>query len=89
MSFQLVSSVWTNRRPSSCKATIPRSWAAAGRGGAASHDGRDHDGERHYFLAPGERYDLKARRRRNPDWLDAAAGPLSSRRKTDHLPRSK
>ena len=34
-----------------------------GRGVVGIYDGKDHDGKRYYFLAPGERFDLKARRR--------------------------
>jgi cyanophycinase len=34
-----------------------------GRGVVAISDGKDHDGKHYYFLAPGERFDLKARRR--------------------------
>ena len=34
-----------------------------GRGVVGVYDGKDHDGKRYYFLAPGERFDLKARRR--------------------------
>ena len=34
-----------------------------GRGVVAISDGKDHDGRRYYFLAPGERFDLKNRRR--------------------------
>jgi cyanophycinase len=38
-----------------------------GRGVVAVHDGRDHDGRAYYFLGPGERFDLAARRRVNGD----------------------
>jgi cyanophycinase len=34
-----------------------------GRGVVGIYDGKDHDGKRYYLLAPGEKYDLKARRR--------------------------
>jgi cyanophycinase len=34
-----------------------------GRGVVGIYDGRDHDGRPYYLLAPGERFDLKARRR--------------------------
>src|SRR5262249_11989636 len=34
-----------------------------GRGVAGIYDGRDHDGKRYYFLAPGELFDLHSRRR--------------------------
>ena len=34
-----------------------------GRGVVGIYDGRDHDGKPYYFLATGERFDLKARRR--------------------------
>jgi cyanophycinase len=34
-----------------------------GRGVVGISDGRDHDGKPYYFLAPGERFDLKTRRR--------------------------
>jgi cyanophycinase len=34
-----------------------------GRGVVGIYDGKDHDGKRYYFLAPGERFDLKDRRR--------------------------
>jgi cyanophycinase len=34
-----------------------------GRGVVGIYDGKDHDGKRYYYLAPGERYDLKQRRR--------------------------
>jgi cyanophycinase len=34
-----------------------------GRGVVGIYDGKDHDGKRYYFLAPGERFDLKGRRR--------------------------
>ena len=34
-----------------------------GRGIVGIYDGKDHDGKRYYFLAPGEQFDLKARRR--------------------------
>jgi cyanophycinase len=34
-----------------------------GRGVVGIYDGKSHDGKRYYFLAPGERYDLKQRRR--------------------------
>jgi len=38
-----------------------------GRGVVAIHDGREHDGRKYYFLAPGEQFDWKARRRVNSD----------------------
>ena len=38
-----------------------------GRGVVGIYDGREHDGKRYYFIAPGERFDLKARRRVAPD----------------------
>ena len=38
-----------------------------GRGIVGIYDGKDHDGKRYYLLAPGERFDLKARRRVGPD----------------------
>jgi len=38
-----------------------------GRGVVAIHDGREHDGRKYYFLAPGEQFDWKARRRVNVD----------------------
>ncbi len=38
-----------------------------GRGVVAVHDGRDHDGRKYYFLAPGEQFDWKARRRVEAD----------------------
>jgi cyanophycinase len=34
-----------------------------GRGVVGIYDGKDHDGKRFYFLAPGERFDLRERRR--------------------------
>jgi cyanophycinase len=34
-----------------------------GKGVVGIYDGKDHDGKRYYFLAPGERFDLKDRRR--------------------------
>jgi cyanophycinase len=34
-----------------------------GRGVVGIYDNKDHDGKRYYFLAPGERFDLKSRRR--------------------------
>jgi cyanophycinase len=34
-----------------------------GRGVVGIYDGKNHDGKRYYFLAPGERFDLKGRRR--------------------------
>jgi cyanophycinase len=34
-----------------------------GRGVVGIYDGKDHDGKRYYFLAPGERFDLKRRHR--------------------------
>ncbi len=34
-----------------------------GRGIVGIYDNKDHDGKKYYFLAPGERFDLKARRR--------------------------
>ncbi len=34
-----------------------------GRSVVAIYDGQDHDGRRYYYLAPGERFDLKLRRR--------------------------
>ena len=37
-----------------------------GRGVVGIYDDKDHDGKRYYFLAPGERFDLKARRRVAP-----------------------
>jgi cyanophycinase len=51
-----------------------------GRSVVGVYDGQDHDGRRYYFLAPGERFDLKLRRRapgdggRSPD-PRPAAGP--------------
>ncbi len=36
-----------------------------GRGVVAVHDGCEHDGRKYYFLAPGEQFDWKARRRVN------------------------
>ncbi len=38
-----------------------------GRGVVAIHDGREHDGRKYYFLAPGEQFDWKARRRVEAD----------------------
>jgi cyanophycinase len=46
-----------------------------GRGVVAISDGKDHDGKRYYFLAPGERFDLKGRRRLSPE---ASASPRST-----------
>jgi cyanophycinase len=37
-----------------------------GRGIVGIYDGKDHDGKKYYFLGPGERFDLKARRRAAP-----------------------
>jgi cyanophycinase len=34
-----------------------------GRGVVGIYDNKDHDGKKYYFLAPGERFDLKTRRR--------------------------
>ena len=34
-----------------------------GRSVVGIYDGRDHDGKRYYFLAPGEQFDLKSRKR--------------------------
>jgi cyanophycinase len=34
-----------------------------GRGVVGVYDGKNHDGKRYYFLAPGERFDLKERHR--------------------------
>ena len=45
-----------------------------GRGVVGIYDGKDHDGKRYYFLAPGERFDLKSRRRVPPEPKPAAAG---------------
>lgn len=38
-----------------------------GRSVVAVYDGREHDGKKYYFLSPGERFDLTARRRAKPD----------------------
>jgi cyanophycinase len=46
-----------------------------GRGVVGVYDGKNHDGKRYYFLAPGERYDLKERRRVS----SGANGPPPSR----------
>jgi cyanophycinase len=45
-----------------------------GRGVVGIYDGKDHDGKRYYFLAPGERFDLK-NRRRLPAETNASPGP--------------
>jgi cyanophycinase len=47
-----------------------------GRGVVGIYDGKDHDGKRYYFLAPGERFDLKSRRRAStgPERTPAPAG---------------
>ena len=34
-----------------------------GRGVVGIYDNKDHDGKKYYLLAPGERFDLKSRRR--------------------------
>lgn len=47
-----------------------------GRGVVGIYDGKDHDGKRYYFLAPGERFDLK-RRRRAASGADAPPQPAS------------
>ena len=47
-----------------------------GRGVVGIYDGKEHDGKRYYFLAPGERFDLKGRRRvaSEPERTPAPAG---------------
>ena len=50
-----------------------------GRGVVAIHDGKEHDGKRHYFLAPGERFDLKKRKR-------AEGGSIASTASTARMP---
>ena len=49
-----------------------------GRGVVGVYDGKDHDGRRYYFLAPGERFDLR-RRRRLPADADPAPRPSPGR----------
>ena len=49
-----------------------------GRGVVGIYDGKDHDGKRYYFLAPGERFDLKGRRRA-ASAANAAPGPGTNR----------
>jgi hypothetical protein len=50
-----------------------------GRGVFGVYDGEDHDGKRYYFLAPGEQFDLKDRRR----------VPSESKRSADDWPTSR
>jgi cyanophycinase len=47
-----------------------------GRGVVGIYDGKDHDGKRYYFIAPGERFDLK-NRRRVPSAANASPQPGS------------
>lgn len=45
-----------------------------GRGVVGVYDGKEHDGKRYFFLAPGERFDLKERRRASSGG-NSAPGP--------------
>ena len=49
----------------------------------AIHDGKEHDGKRHYFLAPGERFDLK----KSAGELKAVQSRLTARRLVSPAPR--
>jgi cyanophycinase len=51
-----------------------------GRGVVGIYDGKNHDGRRYYFLAPGERFDLKERHRLS---LDADLPPPPRTRPTE------
>jgi cyanophycinase len=46
-----------------------------GRGVVGIYDGKEHDGKQYYFLAPGEHFDLKARRRAEARSSEAGATP--------------
>ena len=54
-----------------------------GRSVVGIYDGKDHDGKRYYFLAPGEQFDLRSRRRVAGDQVQRQSGRGRDGRETD------